>query len=209
MERWTRLMVRNRWLVAGTWLVVLLAGGYSSGKLPDLLSNTFTMPGTDSERARTILKEHYGDRSDGAFTVVFRVPSSRDPKLRLAKVIPPATWWMEFPEQWNPKSPWSDRRVRLAANLALDKQALNEAERLGFSRLTGSIIPSNMESALRLEPYPAKLAVQRRAVADEVQPRGAWIGVRAAESWYFAIVEHPAAERVGPQPAGATEPLRD
>src|SRR6266496_3532870 len=29
-----------------------------------------------------------------------------DPKLRLAKVIPPATWWMEFPEQWNPKSPW-------------------------------------------------------------------------------------------------------
>jgi peptide/nickel transport system substrate-binding protein len=40
-----------------------------------------------------------------------------DPKLRLAKVIPPATWWMEFPEQWNTKSPWSDRRVRLAANL--------------------------------------------------------------------------------------------
>src|SRR4051794_31331728 len=42
------------------------------------------MPGTDSERARTILKEHYGDRSDGAFTVVFQVPDSRDPKLRLA-----------------------------------------------------------------------------------------------------------------------------
>src|SRR2546430_757927 len=75
-------MVRNRWLVAGTWLVVLLAGGYSSGKLSDLLSNTFTMPGTDSERARTILKEHYGDRSDGSFTVVFRVPSSADPALR-------------------------------------------------------------------------------------------------------------------------------
>ena len=55
-----------------------------------------------------------------------------DPKLRLARVIPTAVWWMEFPEQWNPKSPWADRRVRLAATMAVDKQAVNEAERLGF-----------------------------------------------------------------------------
>jgi peptide/nickel transport system substrate-binding protein len=54
-----------------------------------------------------------------------------DRKLRLAKVIAPAAWWLEFPEQWNPKSPWNDRRVRLAANLAMDKPALNEAERSG------------------------------------------------------------------------------
>jgi uncharacterized membrane protein YdfJ with MMPL/SSD domain len=75
-------MLRHRWLVVAVWLVVLLAGGYANGKLSDLLSNTFTMPGTDSERARTILKDHYGDRSDGSFTVVFQVPSSHDPGLR-------------------------------------------------------------------------------------------------------------------------------
>ena len=45
-------MVRNRWLVVAAWLLVLLAGGYANGKLSSLLSNTFTMPGTDSERAR-------------------------------------------------------------------------------------------------------------------------------------------------------------
>src|SRR5712691_906477 len=56
-----------------------------------------------------------------------------DPQLRLAAVLPASTWWLEFPEQWDPTSPWHDRRVRLAANLALDKQALNESERLGFS----------------------------------------------------------------------------
>ena len=95
-----------------------------------------------------------------------------DPKLRLAKVIPPATWWMEFPEQWNLKSPWNDRRVRLAANLAVDKQALNEAERLGFSRLTGSIIPSNMESALRLEPYPYDPKQAKRLLAEAGYPSG-------------------------------------
>jgi len=89
-----------------------------------------------------------------------------DPKLRLATVIPPATWWMEYTEQWNPKSPWSDRRVRLAANLAVGKQGLNEAERLGFSRLTGSIIPANMESALRLEPYPYDPRQAKRLLAQ-------------------------------------------
>ena len=76
-------MLRHRWLVVGAWLVVLLAGGYSNSKLSALLSNTFTMPGTDSERARTILKNHYGDRSDGSFTVVFRVRNSADPALRM------------------------------------------------------------------------------------------------------------------------------
>ena len=83
MERWTRWMLRYRWVVVAAWLVVLLGGGWSSTKLSPLLSNTFTMPGTDSERARSILEERYGDRSDGAFTVVFSVRDSRDPQQRL------------------------------------------------------------------------------------------------------------------------------
>jgi len=95
-----------------------------------------------------------------------------DPKLRLAKVIAPATWWIEFPEQWNPKSPWHDRRVRLAAILAVDRQAINEAERLGYSRLTGSIIPSGMEFALRLDPYPYDLAQTKRLLAEAGYPNG-------------------------------------
>jgi uncharacterized membrane protein YdfJ with MMPL/SSD domain len=82
MERWTRWMIRYRWAVVAVWLVVLIAGFGASSKLSALLSNTFTMPGTDSERARTILKDRYGDRSDGAFTVVFRVPNAGDPALR-------------------------------------------------------------------------------------------------------------------------------
>src|ERR1051326_873113 len=50
-----------------------------------------------------------------------------DPKLRLAQTMAPATWWVEFPEQWNPKSPWADRRVRLAALAAIDHHARDEA----------------------------------------------------------------------------------
>jgi peptide/nickel transport system substrate-binding protein len=95
-----------------------------------------------------------------------------DPKLRLAQVIPAAAWWLDFPEQWDAKSPWHDRRVRLAAALALDKQAINEVERLGFSRLTGSMIPSTLEFALRLEPYPYNAAQAKHLLAEAGYPNG-------------------------------------
>jgi peptide/nickel transport system substrate-binding protein len=96
-----------------------------------------------------------------------------DPKLRLARVIPAAVWWLDFPEQWGKaKSPWQDRRVRLAANMAIDKQTVNQAERLGYSRLTGSIIPSVMDFALRVEPHPYDPTHAKRLLAEAGYPNG-------------------------------------
>src|SRR6185295_16639561 len=40
----------------------------------------------------------------------------KDPNLRLAFSGGIATFFFDFLEQWDPKSPWADRRVRLAAN---------------------------------------------------------------------------------------------
>jgi putative drug exporter of the RND superfamily len=71
--------VRYRWPVAIVWLAVVVVGGWASSRLSALQSNVFTVPGTDSERVRGVLEQHFGDRSDGAFTVVFRVSNSADP----------------------------------------------------------------------------------------------------------------------------------
>ena len=95
-----------------------------------------------------------------------------DPKLRLAQVISPGSWWVEYPEQWNPKSPWADRRVRLAAGFAIDKQGINEAERLGYSRLSGSIIPSGMDFALKIESQPYDPAQAKRLLTEAGYPNG-------------------------------------
>jgi peptide/nickel transport system substrate-binding protein len=66
----------------------------------------------------------------------------RTPGLTLMPTYPSGTFWLVFPDQWtDPKSPWADRRVRLAANHAMDLPAINQAETLGFSKLIGSIIP--------------------------------------------------------------------
>jgi putative drug exporter of the RND superfamily len=89
--------MRYRWPVAIAWVAVLLVGGWASGRLSALQSNVFTVPGTDSERVRGVLERHFGDRSDGAFTVVFRVPNAADPRTaarlqalvdRAARVVP-------------------------------------------------------------------------------------------------------------------------
>jgi peptide/nickel transport system substrate-binding protein len=93
-----------------------------------------------------------------------------DPKLCLAMITAPVTWWMEFPEQWDPSSPWHDRRTWLAANLAIDKQALVEVERLGLGRPAGWIIPRSLELALPLEPLPYDPAWVRRLLEQAGYP---------------------------------------
>jgi peptide/nickel transport system substrate-binding protein len=96
----------------------------------------------------------------------------QDPALRLVRSMPPVTWYLDFPEQWDPKSPWHDKRVRLAANYAIDKQAINEVERQGLGRLTGSIIPRGLAFALVLEPLPYDPAEAKRLLAEAGHPNG-------------------------------------
>jgi peptide/nickel transport system substrate-binding protein len=65
--------------------------------------------------------------------------------LTLKPALTLATYFLSFADQWDPKSPWQDVRVRRAANLALDLASINEALTLGQSRLTNSIIPESFD----------------------------------------------------------------
>src|SRR6266545_1492789 len=69
----------------------------------------------------------------------------RTPGLTLRPTPFVSTHWLLFADQWDPKSPWHDRRVRLAAHHAIDRQAINQAQTLGFSKITGSIIPTSFD----------------------------------------------------------------
>src|SRR5215467_3559067 len=80
--------------------------------------------------------------------------------------------WYVFTEQWDPKSPWADRRVRLAANLAIDRQAVNQAETLGLSKVTASIIPQNFEFSWPAPTYPFDPKRARQLLAEAGYPNG-------------------------------------
>jgi len=74
--------------------------------------------------------------------------------LRLSSVVTQATNSIYFPEQWDPKSPWHDLRVRQSANLALDRDAMNQALFLGGCKISNSaVVPSTFE--YYWEPPPA------------------------------------------------------
>src|SRR5882762_9757990 len=97
----------------------------------------------------------------------------RTPGLNLAPNYPPVTFWLVFPEQWTvPGSPWADRRVRLAANHAIDRPAINKAETLGFSKITGSIIPATFEFFWSPPVHAYDLARTKRLLAEAGYPNG-------------------------------------
>jgi peptide/nickel transport system substrate-binding protein len=100
-----------------------------------------------------------------------------------------ATFWLDFLEQWDPKSPWHDTRVRLAANYALDRQALSDAERLGASPPVGNIIPQRFEFALPIEPYPYDPARAKRLLAEAGYPNGFDAGELYPYPPYFTLGE--------------------
>src|SRR5438552_1724125 len=80
--------------------------------------------------------------------------------------------WLVFLDQWDPGSPWHDRRVRLAANLAVDRQAVNQAATLGFSKITGSIIPTSFDFYWQPPVHPYDPARARQLLAEAGHPKG-------------------------------------
>ena len=65
--------------------------------------------------------------------------------LTLKPGVIPSPFWLYFADQWDPKSPWHDHRVRQAAYLSIDHKIINQALTLGHSRITGSIIPDTFD----------------------------------------------------------------
>jgi peptide/nickel transport system substrate-binding protein len=113
----------------------------------------------------------------------------RSPGLTLRPYYLPVPMWLVFTEQWDPKSPWADRRVRLAANLAIDRQSINQAETLGLSKLTASIIPQRFDFYWPAPLYPHDVTRARQLLAEAGYPNGFDAGPMAAEMTFASIAE--------------------
>ena len=88
------------------------------------------------------------------------------------KPVYPSTHWLSFPDQWDPKSPWHDRRVRLAANHAIDRAAIDQARTGGLSRITGSIVAGTSDFFWPPPPYAFEPGRAKKLLAEAGYPSG-------------------------------------
>jgi peptide/nickel transport system substrate-binding protein len=98
-------------------------------------------------------------------------------------------FWIEFTDQWDPKSPWHDLRLRQAVNYALDRTRINEAACLGFCPPAGVIVPRVMDFALQVEPTPHDPAKAKQLLAEAGYPNGIDGGDFAAMPGFPTVAE--------------------
>jgi peptide/nickel transport system substrate-binding protein len=117
----------------------------------------------------------------------------RSPGLSLKPTYMPFTSWLVPVEQWDPKSPWHDKRVRQAANLALDRDAINQASYLGLSKVTASIVPSQMDYFWQPPAPRYDVAQAKKLLAEAGYPNGFDAGELSGDMIYGSAIGEPAA----------------
>src|SRR5438445_7468123 len=153
----------------GVELVLEAFDGYWR-KMPNVKRLSFKVV-TDSSTRLAMLKRAEADIAY-ATTGPLGEEVRRSPGLTLQPTQFSSTHWVVFADQWEASAPWHDRRVRLAATYAVDRQAVNQAETLGFSRITGSIIPASFEFYWQPPIYPYDLAKARQLLSEAGYPKG-------------------------------------
>lgn len=86
-------------------------------------------------------------------------------KLMLAPVLS-GNWWLEFPGFQDPKSPFHDKRVREAISLAVDRDAINDAETGGMGKVDGNWINDDVQYALQWPAFKSDVEQAKKLMKD-------------------------------------------
>jgi peptide/nickel transport system substrate-binding protein len=113
----------------------------------------------------------------------------RDPRLTLVATRHASIYWIEFADQWDPKSPWHDKRLRLAVNYALDRKAISDAACVGLCPPAGVIVPRVMDFALQVPPSPYDPQKAKQLLAEAGYPRGLDAGDFVPIPPFFTVAE--------------------
>ncbi|MFL5913972.1 MAG: MMPL family transporter, partial [Gaiellaceae bacterium] len=72
MRSWTRVVIANRKKVLLAWVLLVALGVAGAANLGGLLTNRFSVPGSQAEDGLNVAKARFGEHGDGDFTLVAR-----------------------------------------------------------------------------------------------------------------------------------------
>jgi peptide/nickel transport system substrate-binding protein len=113
----------------------------------------------------------------GEADLMYQVPGElierlqKNPQMMLAPVLS-GSWWLDFPGFQNPQNPFHDKRVRQAVSLAVDRQAINEAELGGFGKNSGNWINNDVQYAIEWPVFERNLEQARKLMKEAGYPNG-------------------------------------
>ncbi|MBV8132480.1 MAG: ABC transporter substrate-binding protein [Alphaproteobacteria bacterium] len=113
----------------------------------------------------------------GEADIIYNVPGElidrvkSNPKLMLAPIVS-ANFWLEFPGFQDAKSPFHDQRVRQAISLAIDRDAINQAECDGLGRVDGNWINDDVEYGLSWPTWEHNVPKAKQLMAEAGFPNG-------------------------------------
>ena len=81
-------------------------------------------------------------------------------------------WWLEFPGFQSPANPFHDKRVRQAVSLAVDRDAINQAECGGMGVVDGNWINDDVEYGMEWPKWEFNLAKAKQLMAEAGYPNG-------------------------------------
>lgn len=114
----------------------------------------------------------------------------KTPGLSLKPVVLQGPNWLYFPEQWDPKSPWSKLQVRQAVNFAIDRQGMSEALFLGYCKITNNaVVPYTFDFYWQPPEAVYDPAKAKKLLAEAGYPNGFDAGMMTCDSSYANMAE--------------------
>lgn len=113
----------------------------------------------------------------GEADIVYQIPGEflerlqKHTKYMIAPVLS-GSWWLEFPGFQDPKNPFHDKRVRQAVSLAVDRQAINEAEMGGLGRNSGNWINNDVLYAIEAAAFEHDVKQAKQLLREAGYPNG-------------------------------------
>ena len=102
---------------------------------------------------------------------VFYEDLKKDPNLKMRPPLSSTRWLVYLTSQWDPKSPWSDVRVRKAASLAIDRKTLADVHMPGCGPI-GSLALEGDPMGLDFPPDPYDPEQAKKLLAEAGYAKG-------------------------------------